>query len=47
MSWSVASEISCPANLLGLAEATMKPSVALDSLRTGDETRCEIQALFA
>ena len=36
-----------PTGLLELAQATMKVNAALDSLRTDDETRDEIRALFA
>jgi hypothetical protein len=38
---------SIPGDLLELSEATMKVNVALGALRTDDETRDEIQALFA
>jgi len=37
---------SIPAELLEMAEATMKVNAAVDALRTDDETRREIQALL-
>jgi hypothetical protein len=48
LSWLVHDKrYSIPGDLLELSEATMKVNVALDALRTDDETRNEIQALFA
>jgi len=48
LNWLVCNKgYSIPGELLELAEATMKVNVALGTLRTDDETRDEIQALFA